>query len=167
MYNRFTTFALVLVLLSSFVLAADRVPAPLPAGTASGEPINLGKGFTYTWLKTDAAGKPAALGISISEAAIRSLPQEDQAIKLALPAGATYNEITLSWKSGKQAGFEVLADSQPVLSLGVGLFEKGFALKDKITNVAPSGELYPTAYSVAYDKSRKEYQIVLSEFQQR
>jgi hypothetical protein len=161
MYNKFTVFALVLVLLTGLAVAADRVSVPpLPAGTSSGAPAALGKGVAYSWVKADASGKPVALGISISEVALKSLPQDGTKLTLAVPH-PTFGELTLVWHAGKEAGFDVLDASQnTVLAVGLGLFDKEFALKDKL-----AANFAATTYSVAYDRARKEYQIVFSDFQ--
>jgi hypothetical protein len=162
MYNKFPVFALVLVLMTGLAVAADRVAVPpLPAGTASGTPAALGKGVAYSWVKTDASGKPAAIGISISEAAIKSLPQADQKWTLDIP-DSTFGALTLIWHTGKQAGFEIQTnEANTVLAVGLGLFDKDFAIKDKLS----AANFAAATYSVSYDRTRKEYQIVFTDFQ--
>ena len=162
MYNKFTTLALGLVLSAGFCVAADRVSVPpLPADTASGIPAPLGKGVAYSWVKNGPSGRPVAIGISISEAAIRSLPQDGAKLTLAVPDQAL-GELTLVWRAGKQAGFEIQDKTQnTVLALGLGLFDKEFALKDKLT----ATNFAAAVYSVSYDRSRKEYQIVFTDLQ--
>src|SRR5262249_157574 len=114
-----------------------------------------------SWVKGDASGRPVAIGISISEAAIKSLPQDDQKWVLAVPE-QTLGAFTLVWHAGKQAGFEIQTNEQTtVLTAGLGLFDKDLAIKDKLsaTNFAAA------TYSVSYDRARKEYQIVFTDLQ--
>ncbi|WP_018476875.1 DUF5602 domain-containing protein [Pontibacter roseus] len=55
----------------------DEDETPLANRTVYGKCIQVGEGTAHTWATFDADGNPAAMGVSVSETAIKSLPQHD------------------------------------------------------------------------------------------
>ncbi|HEX8141605.1 MAG TPA: DUF5602 domain-containing protein [Pyrinomonadaceae bacterium] len=83
----------------------ESATAPV-AGTYFGEARPLGNGIIRSWVKLDKDGKPTAIGLTFTEAALAGLPQamregmEETEVVLALPpeAGATaFNHIGVNW----------------------------------------------------------------------
>jgi hypothetical protein len=65
-----------------------------------GERVPMGDGYVESWIELDSAGNPSSLGISISEAAFMSLPDEITEWSLALPSEASATPFThmgLDW----------------------------------------------------------------------
>jgi hypothetical protein len=74
--------------------------------TVVGETKPLGKGQVRSWINLDKDGKPTAIGLTFSEEALKTLPQEpppgaaETEVSLALPAQAAataFKHIGLNW----------------------------------------------------------------------
>lgn len=75
---------------------------------AIGETQVVGNGVAYSWAKLDGAGKPLALGVTLTESALTGLPDPAPGMKempeytLALPkeaAATPFDHIGLNWNS--------------------------------------------------------------------
>ncbi|MBI3944762.1 MAG: DUF5602 domain-containing protein [Armatimonadetes bacterium] len=67
-----------------------------------GQPQTVGAGTARTWVRLGADGRPAALGVLLSESALTGLPQTDTEYVLPLPAGADvspFNHVGLNWNA--------------------------------------------------------------------
>ncbi|MHB0939242.1 MAG: DUF5602 domain-containing protein [Armatimonadota bacterium] len=65
-----------------------------------GAKVKVGTGSAYTWLLADGLGSPLAIGISITDAALASLPAEDVAYTLPLPRQARetpFTHVVVNW----------------------------------------------------------------------
>jgi Hypothetical protein TTHB210 len=87
-------------------LIAAGEPAPSRAGTFYGQPKPFGKGQARSWVKLDRDGKPLAIGLSLTEEALKGLPAElprgeqETELVLALPPEASrtaFNHIGVNW----------------------------------------------------------------------
>jgi hypothetical protein len=91
------------------LLSAPAGDAPASrARTYVGEMVAIGDGTARSWVRTGTDGQPVALGITLSEDALSSLPQTDPAAHegqeylLRLPAQvsvAPFDHLTLNWTS--------------------------------------------------------------------
>jgi hypothetical protein len=87
-------------------LIATGERAPSRAGTFYGQPRPFGKGQIRSWVKLDRDGKPQALGLSLTEEALKGLPvelprgEQETELILALPpeaSGTAFNHIGVNW----------------------------------------------------------------------
>jgi hypothetical protein len=65
-----------------------------------GQVRNLGRGTVRSWMRVDGAGKPAAIGVTLTEAALTNLPSSGSELVLLLPQQAevtAFNHIGLNW----------------------------------------------------------------------
>lgn len=82
-------FAVAFAVATAFAGPNDTpVGAKKPAATVYGETQKAGKGSIRTFVRLNEAGKPAQVGVAVSEATINSLPMEDTFWSLAIPKGA-------------------------------------------------------------------------------
>lgn len=85
-------------------LSAD-LPAPAAAGlsrTVYGQPRTLGNGMAWTWARLGPDGRPQAIGVTFTDAALTGLPTGVQEAEyyLALPAEVSlppYNHVAIDW----------------------------------------------------------------------
>lgn len=64
----------------------DNNDTPNPTDPHYGQSVSLGNGAARTFVKLDASGNPDEIGISVSEAALNSLPADMAELVLELPA---------------------------------------------------------------------------------
>lgn len=64
--------------LGTLVLAAGWVQAE-DGKTYTGQAVRIGKGTAQVIVRADAAGKPVAIGVRLTEAVFEALPQADKA----------------------------------------------------------------------------------------
>jgi hypothetical protein len=60
-------------------------PAATGAKTLVGERKAVGAGTAYSWVRLDASGHPAAIGVTLSDDAVKTPPDEESETPLALP----------------------------------------------------------------------------------
>jgi len=88
---------------SCMLLAAcndEDTTAPDRSGTFVGQTWAVGNGTARTWVTLDAAGRPTALGVTLSENALTNLPDAETEFSFELPAeaGATpFRHVGLNW----------------------------------------------------------------------
>lgn len=108
-------FLMLLVVVASLGLAAcgDKTAtsaattAPATTGGATVTPVNqggetksLGGGGVRSWVQLDNKGKPEALGVTLTEAALTNLPDAPSETVLNLPKqdyGLAFNHISVDW----------------------------------------------------------------------
>ncbi|HYG87817.1 MAG TPA: DUF5602 domain-containing protein [Azospirillum sp.] len=91
-------------------ILASVAGAVLPAGAAmaneghihKGPAVPLGQGTAQAWVSMDWNGEPAALGVSVSEAALRGIEALHHGAALTLPlpaeaAGTGFDHVLLNW----------------------------------------------------------------------
>ena len=95
-------FAAALVAASAFFGAEEtpgNVKKPAPA-VRYGETVALGKGILRSFVRLDAQGNPAQVGVAVSEAALNSLPAEDKFLVVHMPAGSEktlIQHVSFNW----------------------------------------------------------------------
>ncbi len=74
------------LLFMPFIFSCNKLNDALPdlmdqelAGTSRGPEVTIGNGKAYAWIRTDNSGQPAAIGITITQAALNSLPNTEPA----------------------------------------------------------------------------------------
>jgi hypothetical protein len=87
-------------------LACDTCESKYKPGTYTGEALRIGNGVAYSWVTLNEKGKPAALGVTITEAALEGLPATppkgtfgyDYVLRLPEQAGKTaFKHVGLGW----------------------------------------------------------------------
>ena len=131
--------------------------------TLPGETKPMGSGTIWSWVKTDTTGRPTAVGVSFTEAALQNLSQEpvesccDGGTPLALPTGVghlPFTHVVVNWNP---------QGHEPKAIYGVPHFDFHFytitaAARDAITateadaakiNKAPDAKYLPAGYVMA------------------
>lgn len=105
-HTRIATTLVLAVALASLPGCAGPVRQEAKTGTYEGPPTAIGGGQARTFVTLDGAGKPTAIGVKMTEAALTGLPTEhphDTAgveHRLALPKEAAmtgYDHLTVDW----------------------------------------------------------------------
>jgi hypothetical protein len=87
-------------------LACDTCESKYKPGTYTGEALRIGNGVAYSWVTLNEKGKPAALGVTITESALEGLPATppkgtfgyDYVLSLPEQAGKTaFKHVGFGW----------------------------------------------------------------------
>jgi hypothetical protein len=105
MLNVMTVLALMLVQVALPDAATARVQlAPLETGTTriAGDSVRLGNGVVRSWVEIDATGAPVAIGVTLPDAVIASVPAEGVMLSLDFPAvrGLPFRHVLFDWVPG-------------------------------------------------------------------
>jgi len=87
---------------SLFFLFSSCTKQDNPIKTVYGPAVPIGDGIGRAWVAEDASGKPTAVGIMLSEAALNSLPEMNEEYILTFdPSSATdfYKFVCLNWSA--------------------------------------------------------------------
>lgn len=102
----YSTRGLFLSLALLFLISCDQLEDIFPAGkdkatTHYGVPVKVGEGTASAWVKTNSNGKPVAIGMKVSAAAMASLTNmQNDGFFLTLPKQVEvppYKTLTLDW----------------------------------------------------------------------
>ena len=104
---------LVLLLPLSLFFATRALPVgdPVPGGgnvapvdliRLAGDSIALGDGLVRSWVEVDGAGTPVALGVTLPDATLASLPTREVMMSLDFPAveGLPFRHVLFDWGPG-------------------------------------------------------------------